>query len=303
MKSIVNKKNRIKGCFADKVFDVLNTIILFIIFLLVGYPLLIVLSSSLSDPTELLAGRVWLYPIKPTIAGYAAILHHKQIWVGVSNSVFYTVVGTAINMVITVLAAYPLSRKDFAPRKFISLMFAFTMWFHGGLMPTYLLIRDLGMFNTRWALLIPTAMSVWNMIIVRTYFQNSISESLFESARLDGCDDFTYLLRIALPISMPTLAVVTLYYAVAHWNVFTAAYIYLRKPELQPLQTVLREILLLSKMSEVSVDATAGDANAQQMSEILKYSLVVVASIPMIILYFLIQKHFTKGVMVGSVKG
>ena len=303
MKSIVNKKNKIKGCFADKVFDVLNTVVLFIIFFLVGYPLLIVISSSFSEPTALLAGKVWLYPIQPTLAGYQAVIHHKQIWVGVGNSVFYTVVGTVINMVITVLAAYPLSRTDFAPRKFISLMFAFTMWFHGGLMPTYLLVRDLGMYNTRWALLIPTAMSVWNMIIVRTYFQNSISESLFESARLDGCDDFTYLLRIALPISMPTLAVVTLYYAVAHWNVFTAAYIYLQKQSLQPLQTVLREILLLSKMQEVSVDATAGETNAQQMSEILKYSLVVVASIPMVILYFLIQKHFTKGVMVGSVKG
>lgn len=296
-------KNHIKGCFSDKIFDVVNSILLFVIFALVGYPLLIVISSSFSEPTALLTGKVWLLPVNPTLAGYKAVMAHDQIWTGIFNSVYYTVVGTAVNMVITVLAAYPLSRKDLAVRNVVSFMFAFTMWFSGGLMPTYLLVRDLGLYNTRWALIIPGAMSVWNMIIVRTYFQNSISESLFESARLDGCDDFKYLLRIALPISMPTLAVVTLYYAVAHWNVFTSAYIYLRDPALQPLQIILREILLLSKMQEVSVEATAGETNAQQMSELLKYSLVIVASIPMVILYLLIQKHFTKGVMVGSVKG
>ena len=169
-------------------------------------------------------------------------------------------------------------------------------------MPLYLLVRDLGMYNTRWALLIPSAMSVWNMVIVRTYFQNSIPESLFESAKLDGCDDVRYLLSIALPISIPTLAVVTLYYGVAHWNTFQEAYIFMQKQYLQPLQIVLREILLLSQMQEVSVDATASEANAQQMSELLKYSLVVVASVPMVILYFLVQKYFTKGIMIGSVK-
>lgn len=296
-------KNHIKGCFSDKIFDVLNTILLFVILTLVGYPLLIVISSSFSEPTALLAGKVWLFPVNPTLAGYKAVMNHDQIWSGILNSVYYTVVGTAINMVFTVLAAYPLSRKDLAVRNFVSFMFAFTMWFGGGLMPSYLLVRDLGLYNTRWALLLPGAMSVWNMIIVRTYFQNSISESLFESARLDGCDDFKYLLRIALPISMPTLAVVTLYYAVGHWNVFTSAYIYLRDQSLQPLQVILREILLLSQLQEVSVDATASESNAQQMSELLKYSLVIVASLPMVILYLLIQKHFTKGVMVGSVKG
>lgn len=303
MKSITNKQNKIKGCFSDKVFDVLNTTLLFLIFLMVGYPLVIVISSSFSSAEALLAGKVWLFPIDATIAGYQAVIRHKQIWSGIYNSVFYTVVGTVINMIITVLAAYPLARKDFAPRKFLSLMFAFTMWFHGGLIPSYILVRDLGLYNTRWALIIPSALNVWNMVIVRTYFQNSIPESLFESARLDGCDDKTYLLKIALPLAVPTLAVVTLYYSVAHWNVFQSAYIYIQNQALQPLQIVLREILLLSKMQEVSVEITSGEVNAQQMSELLKYSLVIVASIPMVILYFFVQKYFTKGIMVGSVKG
>lgn len=296
------RKNKIKGCFADRVFDGINTSLLILILILVGYPLVIALSSSFSDPSALLSGKVWFYPVKFTFAGYEAVIKHKQVWTGTLNSAFYTIVGTAINMVVTVLAAYPLSRKDFAPRKFFSLMFAVTMWFSGGLMPLYLLVRDLGMYNTRWALLIPSAMSVWNMVIVRTYFQNSIPESLFESAKLDGCDDVRYLLSIALPISIPTLAVVTLYYGVAHWNTFQEAYIFMQKQYLQPLQIVLREILLLSQMQEVSVDATASEANAQQMSELLKYSLVVVASVPMVILYFLVQKYFTKGIMIGSVK-
>lgn len=300
---ILYKKNHIKGCFADKVFDVLNSTLLFIIFFVVAYPVIIIISSSFSDPVALTTGKVWLLPVDFTLDGYKAVINHNQVWTGVYNSVFYTVVGTAINMVFTVLAAYPLSRKDLYVHKFISFMFAFTMWFSGGLIPLFMLVTSLGMYNTRWALLIPSAMNVWNVIIVRTYFQNSIPESLFESARLDGCDDFTYLLRIVVPISIPSLAVVTLYYAVAHWNVFQAAYIYLQKQSLQPLQIVLREILLLSQLQEVSVDGTAAEANAQQMSELLKYSLVIVASIPMIVLYFIVQKYFTKGVMVGSVKG
>lgn len=303
MNNTNSKHTNIKGCRADKAFDVLNTLVLIAILFLVGYPLLVVISSSFSDPKALMAGKVWLFPINPTLAGYASVMRHDDIWTGIRNSTIITVVGTVINMVMTVLAAYPLAQKDFTPRSFISMLFAFTMWFSGGLIPHYLLVRDLGLNNTLWALMIPSAMSVWNMVIVRTYFQNSIPESLFESAKLDGCDDFKYLLRIVIPLSTPTLAVVTLYYGVSHWNAFMGAYIYLQKQELYPLQIILRNILLLSQMADVQVEATASDANAQQMSELLKYSLVLVASLPMIILYLFVQKYFTKGVMVGSVKG
>lgn len=298
------RKNRIKGTKGDFVFDIVNTFLLFLVLVIIGYPMLVVISSSFSSPEALMAGKVRFLPVEPTLMGYEAVLQHKQIWVAFGNSAFYMIAGTAINMVITVLAAYPLSRKDLPVRNFISLMFAFTMWFSGGLIPSYLLVRNLGMYNTRWAMLIPCAMSVWNMVIVRTYFQDSIPESLFESARLDGCDDFRYLLKIALPISKPVLAVITLYYAVAHWNVFQSAYIYLQKPDLQPIQIVLRDILLLSQMQDLNTEMLdSGNSNAQQLSELLKYSLVLVSSLPMILFYLLVQKHFTKGIMVGSVKG
>lgn len=298
-----NKKNRIKGCFADRVFDGLNLAVMLMIFIVVAYPLIIVISSSFSNPSDLVAGRVWFLPVNFTTLGYELILTNEQIGTGVMNSVFYTVVGSAINIVITVLAAYPLSRKDFRPRTFISLMFAFTMWFTGGIIPTYLLVRDLGMYNTRWAMLIPTAMSVWNMVIVRSYFQNNIPESLFESAKIDGCDDKNYLLKIAIPISKPVLSVITLYYVVANWNSFFNAYLYLQKSALQPLQVVLRDILLMSQMEDVMTVSSEEQAVMQEMSTLLKYSLVVVASLPMALLYVATQKYFTKGIMVGSVKG
>ena len=304
-RNIKKRNNRIKGCLSDKIFDIVNAIVLGIILIIVAYPLLIAISSSISSPDALMSGKVWLFPVGVSFAGYEVVVKNKEVLTGIGNSVFYTVAGTAINMLVTILAAYPLSRKDFRPRTFVNLMFAFTMWFSGGLIPTYILVRDLGMYNTRWAMLIPSAMTIWNMILIRTYFQSSIPESLFESARLDGCDDFKYLTKIAIPISLPVIAVVTLYYTVANWNSFFNAYLYLQKAELKPLQVVLRDILLMSQMEDLAVTAenAATDAKLKSLNEVLKYSLVVVSSLPMALLYVATQKYFTKGIMVGSVKG
>lgn len=300
---IKKNKNRIKGCMSDKIFDVVNVILLCLVFLAVAYPLLITISSSFSSGEALSKGKVWFLPVDFNIEGYKVVTQNKQVVTGLLNSVFYTVVGTAINMVVTVLAAYPLSRKDFAPRTFINLMFAFTMIFSGGIIPLYILVKDLGMFNTRWAMLIPGAISAWDMVLVRTYFTNGIPDSIFESARLDGCSDFKYLLNIAIPISLPTLAVVTLYYAVAHWNNFFSAYMYLQKAELKPLQVVLRDILLMSQTEDLAPTTDSASNQIESLNEILKYSLVVVSSIPMAALYLCTQKYFTKGIMAGSVKG
>lgn len=301
---LINKKNRIKECKADKIFDVVNAIVLSIILIVVAYPLIIVVSSSISSPNALMSGKVWLYPIDICFDGYTVVAKNKEVLNGIKNSIIYTVGGTAINMLMSVLAAYPLSRSDFKARNFINLMFAFTMWFSGGIIPSYILVKDLGMYNTIWAMLIPGAMSVWNMILIRTYFQSNIPESLFESAKLDGCNDFKYLWYIALPISLPVLAVVTLYYTVSHWNNFFNAYLYLQSVELKPLQVVLRDILLLSQTEDLMMaeDATSM-AKTQSLNEVLKYSLVVVSSFPMALLYVVTQKYFTKGIMVGSVKG
>ena len=287
---------------ADRVFDWINVIFATLVLFVVAYPLIVVLSSSFSDAFALMAGKVWLFPVKPTLDGYKAILQHKQVWTGVYNSVIYTVFGTAVNMIVSVLAAYPLSRKDFSLRGPISLIFAFTMRFSGGLIPTYLLIKSMGLFNSRLVMILPTAMSVWNMIIIRTYFQSNISGELLESAKLDGCDDFRYLAQIAIPLSKPVLAVVCLYYMVANWNVFMNAYLYLQKQELYPIQIVLREILLMGNVEEIATNATK-ESQARLMNELLKYSLVIVASLPMILVYPFVQKYFVKGIMIGAVKG
>ena len=296
-------KNRIKGCVSDKIFDIVNTTVLTFILIAIAYPLIIAISSSFSSGEALTSGKVVLFPVEFHLGGYKVVTQNKQVLTGLFNSTFYTVAGTAINMIVSILAAYPLSRKDFRPRTFINMMFAFTMLFSGGIIPNYILVKDLGLYNTRWAMLIPSAMSVWNMVLIRNYFQNGIPDSLFESARLDGCDDLRYLLYISLPVSLPTLAVVTLYYAVGNWNSFFNAYMYLQKNELKPLQVVLRDILLMSQMDDLAPAASDTDVQMKSLNAVLKYSLVVVSSLPMAILYLCTQKYFTKGLMVGSVKG
>lgn len=294
--------NKLKKTMGDRVFDIVNVSFATFVLLVMLYPIIIVVSSSFSNPYALMAGKVWLYPIGLTLDGYKAIFAYKQVWTGMYNSFIYTVGGTLVNMIVTVLAAYPLSRNDFTIKNFIALLFAFTMWFSGGLIPTYLLIKDLGLFNSRWVMIIPTALNVWNMIIVRTYFQSNISGELLESAQLDGCDDFKYLYKIAIPLAKPVLAVIALYYMAANWNVFMSAYLYLQKQSLHPIQVVLREILLIGSVERISTSASS-DSNAQMMNELLKYSLVIVASLPMILVYPFVQKYFVQGIMVGAVKG
>lgn len=295
-------KNKIKGCMSDKIFDVINTIVLTLILIVVAYPLIIAVSSSFSSGVALLQGKVILFPVDFHLEGYKVVTQNKQVLTGLYNSCYYTIAGTVINMAVSILAAYPLSRKDFRPRTFINLLVAFTMLFGGGIIPQYILVKDLGMYNTRWAMLIPSAMSAWNMILIRNYFQNGIPESLFESARLDGCDDWRYLFNIALPVSLPTIAVVTLYYAVANWNAFFSGYMYLQSPQLRPLQVILRDILLMSQADDIA-PISGEEAQVPALFEVLKYSLVVVSSLPMALLYVATQKYFTKGLMVGSVKG
>lgn len=295
-------KKRIKETRGDRVFDFFNCTVAALILLIIAYPVWVVVISSFSDPYALMSGKVWITPVGFNFDGYSAIFKNESIWTGLKNSLIYTIGGTLVNMVVTVLAAYPLSRKDFTLRGPISLLFAFTMWFSGGLIPTYLLVQNLGLFNTRLALILPTAMSVWNMIIIRTYFQSNVGGELLESAKIDGCDDFRYLWRIAIPLSKPSLAVICLYYLVANWNVFMNAYLYLSDADLYPIQIVLRDILLLGSAASTSSNAMQ-EGKSVITNELIKYSLVIAASLPMILIYPFIQKFFVKGIMVGSVKG
>jgi multiple sugar transport system permease protein/putative aldouronate transport system permease protein len=296
--------NRIvRETLGDRIFTFFTYFILSCAMIIVLYPLIYVVSASFSSANAVLSGKVWLWPVDFTLDGYAAVFRHEGVVTGYINTIFYTVVGTAINIAMTIMAAYPLARKDFCGRNIIMFIFAFTMFFNGGLIPTYLLVKDLGMINTRWAMIIPGALSVWNVIITRTYFQANIPDELLEAAKLDGCSDLTFIKSIVIPLSTPIIAVMTLFYAVGHWNEFFNALIYLNDPELYPLQLVLREILVQNEVKPNMILDPELRQRMDNLRELLKYSLIVVASVPVLIMYPFIQKYFVKGIMIGAIKG
>ena len=276
-----------------------------LILVLVLYPLIYILSASFSDARAVTSGQVWLWPVQPTVAGYEALFKNKFLLSGFGNSIFYTLFGTLINVVVTILAAYPLSRPNLPGRTILTFLFFFTTIFSGGLIPTYLIIKELGIINTRWAMLLPGALSVWNLLIMRTYFQTTIPKDLYDAAQIDGCDDFNYLWRVLLPLSGPIIAVVALFYAIGHWNSFFTALIYLNNKALWPLQLVLREILVQNQIDPAMMAGMDPQQLAlrQQLRELLKYSLIVVATAPLLMVYPFVQKHFVRGIMLGSVKG
>ncbi|MFK7691879.1 carbohydrate ABC transporter permease [Paenibacillus sp. HJGM_3] len=287
----------------DRLFDALVYALLSIVVLVVLYPLVFVLSASVSDPAAVMKGQVWLVPKDWTWVGYSRIFQSGEIVTGYRNTIVYTVVGTAINLAMTICAAYPLSRKDFHGRNAIMAFAVFTMFFSGGLIPNYLLVKNLGMLDTIWALVIPNAVAVWNIVIMRTFFQTSIPHEVQESASIDGCTDFQILFRIVLPLSLPIIAVMVLFYSVAHWNAFFNALIYLTDRDHYPLQLLLREILILGEMQEMVDMSDASLAQKLLEVEAIKYAMVVVANLPVLLLYPFLQKYFVKGVMIGAIKG
>ena len=287
----------------DRVFTIVNYSLLMLVLIIELYPLVYVVAASFSDPQAVVSGKVFLFPVNPTLKGYAAVFKNKKILTGFSNSIFYLIVGTVLNLVMTMLCAYPLSRKEFRARGFLSMFFVFTMYFSGGMVPAYILVNKLGMINTRWSMIIPMAMSTYNMIICRTYIVNSIPDELYEASQMDGCTPFRYMLSVVVPLSKPILAVLTLYYGVVRWNDYFNAMLYLYKDHLQPLTIVMKEILIMSQVDMTQVTDASAVSKLQGMSELLKYSTIVVASLPVMLLYPLIQKHLVKGVMIGAVKG
>jgi putative aldouronate transport system permease protein len=285
----------------DKIFDAILYVITALLLILVGYPLLFVVSASFSNPIDVVEGRVWLLPQGFTLEPYKLVFENEKIWSGYANTVFYAIAGTFINLVLTVLAAYPLSRRDLPGQQFLMFFVTFTMFFSGGLIPTYLLVKNLGMNNTIWAMLIPGAIATYNLIVMRSFFQNSIPNELQESAWMDGCNFFRMLWSIILPLSKPILAVMVLFYGVGHWNAYFNALIYLKDRELFPLQLILREILILNQD-----DMGGGDVGMTErvmLAESIKYSVIIISSVPVLLLYPFIQRYFVKGVMIGSIKG
>ena len=297
------KKTKIKQPTSDRVFDVVNWIILTFAMLMVLYPLVYILSCSFSAPRAVTAGKVWLYPVEFSTYGYETVLGFSNIWRGYGNSLLYMVVGTAIGVVTTVAAAYPLSRKELRGRKAFNVIFFFTMLFNGGIVPTYLLIQNLNIYDTMWAIVLPGSVSAWNIIVMRTFFEGNIPVDLYEAAELDGCGDFGILFRIVLPLSGAILAVISLFFAVWLWNSYYSALMYLASDDKYPLQIILRQILIMNDTSNKMFSDIDALVRKQGVKDVLKFGLIVVSSLPLLVAYPFVQKYFVKGIMVGSVKG
>lgn len=288
---------------SDKVFRVINYVFLIMVIAIVLYPLLFVLSASISDPEYLLRGEVWLLPKEITFDSYARVFQNRDILTGYLNTIKYTVVGTTINVLLTILAAYPLSRRDFVGRGIITGLMVFTMFFSGGLIPIFLLVRDLGLYNSMWALILPGAVSVWNITIMRTFFQSNVPFEIQEAAMIDGCSNVEILIRIVLPLSLPIILVMIMFYSVTHWNSYFNALIYLTDRAKYPLQVFLREILIQDDMGDMATMLDEGIIRQMMLAEGLKYAVVVVANLPIFLIYPFIQKYFTKGMVLGGLKG
>lgn len=295
------RKKKSNMIIQDKIYYAVSYIVLILIFIIVAYPLYFVIIASVSEPSAVYNGEVILGIKGLNFRGYKTILDSATIWTGYRNSLLYMGIGTALNLIITLPAAYALSRKNLIGRKVIMFMFALTMFFKGGLVPTYLLVRKMHLYDTFWIMILINAMSVYNLIIAKTFFQTTVSQELIDAAKIDGCDETRCFISIILPVSKAIIAVIGLFYAVGHWNSYFNALIYLQKQELFPLQLVLKNILLkanaiISLMPQTSRDAIE---EQQKIAQSLKYGVIIVASLPILILYPFVQKYFVQGVMIG----
>ena len=304
MKTITKIFNQ-KKWNSDTIFYFVNGLLLVLLTLACAYPILCIISQAISDPLQVGLGVVTFYPQGFSLEGFAYVLKDKWLINGFGMSILYTFVGTILNIVLTYITGFALSRRELLGRGFIQLFFAFTMWFSGGLIPHYLLVKNLGLINTFWALIFPGAMSVWNMIVCRTFLQSSIPEELFDSARVDGAGYVRYMLEITIPLSKAIIAVLVLWYAIGHWNAYFGALLYITDKTLKPLALYLREYLILSSTMDIA-DVMAGEGLRKDllgMTELMKNSLILLTCLPLWILYPFIRKYLVQGVMIGSVKG
>ena len=299
-----SQRTTIEETRTDKIFLLGVKIMLWIALIVVAVPLIYIVANSFSSPSAVSAGRVLFWPIEPSIRAYKEAFSDPLIMKGYLNSFIYAIGGTLISVTLTIAIAYPLSRRTFFGRNVIMSVLIFTMLFSGGLIPTYLVVQDLGLLNTRWAMVIPSAIGVWQVIIARTFFRSTIPEELYEAATIDGASDLRFLWSIVLPLSKPVIAVIALMYAIFQWNSYFDALIYLKDPGLYPLQIVLRNVLILNTLTgSTTTTSLAQQLEQQQLANVLKYALIVISSLPVLIIYPFVARHFTKGVMVGAVKG
>lgn len=294
------RKNKITHNSADKVWSFFCYATVAVLTLIVLYPIIYILSASVSNSNMVVQGKVWLFPVKFTMQAYEIVFSKSEIWIGYKNTIVYTFLGTMINLAMTLMCAYPLARKNLRGRGIIMFICSFTMMFSGGMIPNYILVKNLGIMNSTWAMVLPGAMSVYNMIVCRTFIESNIPGEMLEAAQIDGCSDTQFFFRMVLPLSKSIIAVLALWYGVAHWNSYMNAFLYLRESARYPLQIFLKEILIQSQhlgSEDIDVD------NLNTIAETIKYAVIVVSSVPLFCMYPFVQKHFQKGVMVGSVKG
>ena len=296
------QKNRIRDCWQDRLTLSIDAVLMVLFGLIIAYPLLYIILSSFEGGSSTLSLNIW--PKKWSLAGYKAVFEYRWIWIGYANSIWYTLLGTALGLVVTICCAYPLAQADLVGRNGIMALFVFTMYFGGGMIPTYLNMRNLHLLDTTLAMVLPGAVSVYNMIVTRTYFSTQIPAELHEAAQLDGCGETRYLVQVVLPLSKSILAVIGLYFAVGIWNSYFDAMMYMSTRSKMPLSIFLRDLLILNDSADLtgSMDPAA-IVSLQERQNVMKYALIVVSSAPMFVLYPFVQKYFVKGVMIGSVKG
>ena len=299
--SVIRRKGHIRESRGDRVFQAVILVFSVLLIFVVAYPLYFTVIASFSKPEDVLLGRVIFWPKNISVESYKMVIAEQNIWMGYGNTIIYTVLGTLVNLALTIMMAYPLSCKETPFRGVLTFVASFTMLFSGGLIPTYLLVRSLGMYNTIWAMLLPTGITTYNMLVMKNFFQSSIPGELKEAACLDGCTDLQTLFLVVLPLSGSIIAVMVLFYSVAHWNEYFNALIYLKDRSRMPLQVILREILLQNQ--ELAQGDGTGLYEKMMAAETMKYAIIIVASVPVICLYPFVQKHFVKGVMVGAIKG
>ncbi|QHW32768.1 carbohydrate ABC transporter permease [Paenibacillus rhizovicinus] len=285
----------------DRLMETLMYIWAAFMLLIVLYPLYFIVIASFSDPSAVGNGKVWLFPKGFTLDGYKELLRHSNIWIGYRNTILYTVVGTAIGLVVNISAGYALSRKDLVGRKWLSLFFIFTMFFNGGLVPTFMTIRDFHLYDTVLVMVLPFSVAVFDIIVARTFFRTNIPQELWEAAQIDGCGNLRFYVQIVLPLSKAIIAVLALWFAVGQWNAYFNALIYLQNKNLFPLQLILRDILVTNQMQTALGTGEAAQI-ALRLSNLLRYSVIIVATVPIMCFYPFVQKYFNKGVMVGAVK-
>lgn len=292
---------------SDRSFDLINKILVLLITLVIVYPLIYVVSASISDPTAVNTGKMWLWPVDITLKGYKRVFQNDAIWLGYKNTIIYTIVGTLLHLIVLLPCAYALSRKELMAKKFILWFILITMFFSGGLIPTYLLVKNLGMLDSIWAIVIPNVVGAWSILVAKAFFEESIPDQLVEASKIDGASDFRIFIKIVLPISMPIIATMALFHAVGLWNQYFNALIYLSENRLYPLQLILRQILVLNEVSAEGIGVGGGTAESfvdqVKTASQVKYAVIIVSALPLLIVYPFLQRFFIQGVLIGSIKG